>query len=426
MSHREEIMKLSIFSVIAFIFLLVGCSSELGPTMPSDASTQIFTGIQPDPSDHNRHLWAYGLIKVNDDHTQWDWVPLRQLEFHLNALNLLENAQCQNCVSIQKVTKLGNGLVDVDVQIKHPFPGLLKYTGFDVKGIVMFKGSLSLWATWDPKSFQDYYPVAKDHPELQPFRFNLSFIGDWELLNEDGFSYRWSPTYISGQSAPMFNYVQGKFSSGLPNSNINAYKSFFSTEERHMFLPGQAVTMTYHIQTQPGGMTMGYAVEACWEPPTVNPVTNPATDFPITANQSEPYIERYYCNDDQPITKPHTEVKEYPYYCQYKQWNTGVNQHNFAIGRYPSWFVGGKLGLDASDGPVENWLVGPLPSTDDIYQVNYPIGSINSFKPFGKYNGYYVFLRWSWYQDDPWSPTIQINFNPSIQVIQLAIPGNDP
>ena len=64
------------------------------------------------------------------------------MDFHLNALNLLEQGQCHNCVSIEKVTKLGNGLVDVDASITHPFPGLAQYTGFDVKGIVMFKGSV--------------------------------------------------------------------------------------------------------------------------------------------------------------------------------------------------------------------------------------------------------------------------------------------
>ena len=118
----------------------------------------------------------------------------------------------------------------------------------------------------------------------------------------------------------MFNYIQGKLASGLPDSNINAYMNFYSTEERHMFIAGSKVTKTYRIQTQPGGMTMGYAVEACWEPPLVMPVTNPALDFPVSANQSEPYVEHYYINNDQPITKPHTEIKEYPIYCQYDEW----------------------------------------------------------------------------------------------------------
>ena len=134
--------KTNLFALIRALFItvlfsmLVGCAGSQNPTVPpqSDPLLPKLTSTISYPSDHNRHLWAYGLIKVNEDHSQWDFVPLRVMDFHLNALNLLEQGQCHNCVSIEKVTKLGNGLVDVDVSITHPFPGLAQYTGFDVKG----------------------------------------------------------------------------------------------------------------------------------------------------------------------------------------------------------------------------------------------------------------------------------------------------
>jgi hypothetical protein len=46
---------------------------------------------------------------------------------------------------------------------------------------------------------------------------------------------------------------------------------------------------------------MGYAVEACWEPPTVMPVIDPATDFPYSANQPEPYHLDLVINNNEPV-----------------------------------------------------------------------------------------------------------------------------
>jgi hypothetical protein len=46
----------------------------------------------------------------------------------------------------------------------------------------------------------------------------------------------------------------------------------------------------------------GYAVEACWEPPTVMPVTNPIEDFPSSANQPEAYHFKVVVNEGEVIT----------------------------------------------------------------------------------------------------------------------------
>ncbi len=383
--------------------------------MGFDSSNEILTRASEFDPDHNRRLWAYGLMYVNADHTQIDWVPFRTADFHLNALNLMENGPCYDCVTIQKIEPKGNGVIDVDVALEHPFPGLLKYTGFDVKGIIMFNGSVEI-------SGQIYFKLYFDHPELCPIRFNLAIAGDWELLNEDGFTIRWSPAYESGEEWPMFNYVEGNYSNGPPNSNINAYINFYTHEERHMFMPGYNVVRTYRIQTQPGPMTLGYAVEACWEPPTVTPVTDPLTDFPPTANQSEPYLMRFFLNDDKPITKPHTEIYEYPVFVQYREWDTG-NPNNASSRYWPMSLVGGKWTF----GPLENgggpnqWRYGPQPDTEDIYRIW--CSPCETYTAFGKYNGYRIWLRFTWFDEHPW---VKTNFCPTIHVTQVDIPGNDP
>ena len=220
---RRSIMRYSSFIILLFATALsIGCAKASSPiaTIVGAASPS----IQRQVEDHNRHCWAYGLILANEDHTSFDWVPLREGNFHLNALNLLENTTCHNCVSIGKIVKEGNGIVDIDISITHPFPGLMQYTGFDVKGIIMFNGSFVA------SNIPHEYIVGFVHPEIFPLRFNLTFLGDWGLLNQDGYSIRWSPAYLSGQDAPMFKYIKGKYAIGLPNSVVNAYINYYTDE----------------------------------------------------------------------------------------------------------------------------------------------------------------------------------------------------
>jgi len=69
-----------------------------------------------------------------------------------------------------------------------------------------------------------------------------------------------------------------------------------------MFVVNGHVERTYTIYLPPGPGVAGYAVEACWEPPLVTPVTDPLNDFPITANQPEPYHFKFIVNNGEVIT----------------------------------------------------------------------------------------------------------------------------
>jgi hypothetical protein len=85
-------------------------------------------------------------------------------------------------------------------------------------------------------------------------------------------------------------------------------------------------------------------------------------------------------------------------------------------------------GFQLPEWVLSKWLVGPEPDTDDIYELINDKGDWTSFSPFGVYNSYWVWLRFSWYQekDGNGQVTLRTNFNPSIQVVQINIPGNDP
>jgi hypothetical protein len=271
-------------------------------------------------------------------------------------LKFLES-YCEDCVKIISIYNNGDGTVDLAVKITHPFPGHPEYTGFDVKGIIMFNGS----KIYDENGLG--YPLW---PET--YRLSWRELGDPELLNADGYTHRWSPWYDSGSDKAIFNYWAGKYSSGTPTANINGFLYFYSNEERHMFECDESVTRTYHISLPPGPVVVGYAVEACWEPPTVTPVVNPATDFPFSANQPEAYHFKFVVNDGNPVTDPDC--------CNWKNWTVHEvraevqfwytnlpgydwwdgNYHIMALSNEFSWNPGGvpKDPDDHCDGP-DTW-----------------------------------------------------------------------
>ena len=284
-------------TLIIATMMVAGCALP-SPTMPnlSPLDQGISKAIDAAGKGPYR-LFGEWTFYINAAHDRVDVVPKRQSRFHLNALKFLEG-YCSDCLQITNLKNNGDSTVDLTVKITHPFPGHREYTGFDVKGIMMFNGS------WVRDSYHEYLP----YPE--PFRVSWRKLGDPQVLNADGYTVRWSPSYDSGLPQPIFNYWEGKYATGIPTANVNAYLDFYTDENRHMFEEGKQVTRTYLIWLPPGQpVVAGYAVEACWEPPSIMPVTDPATDFPITANQPEAYRFYFNVNNGQVITDPDFWVK---------------------------------------------------------------------------------------------------------------------
>ncbi len=349
--------------LLAFFILVVSCSAKEPVTPDLDISAPPFSSrIQ---SDYHKPycLWGEWTFYIDETHTKIDVVPKRYGRFHLNALKFLES-YCSDCLQITGLENNGDGTINLTVQIMHPFPGFPEYTGFDVKGIIMFEGSHEF-----PDNMEKYplYP--------QNFRASWRLLGDPELLNADGYSYRWSPWYESGSDMPIFNYWPGKFSNGTPTANVNGYLNFYSNEDRHMFECDATVSRTYHVSLPPGPVVVGYAVEACWEPPLVMPVTNPAEDFPITANQPEAYHFNVVFNDGQPITDPNCCNMSSPWTVHEARWEIDMwyppsdFTGTYWIGAWTDEFSFSKPGAPGSDncdGPP-NWFcyTGYFGSTPD-------------------------------------------------------------
>ncbi len=323
-------------SVVAILAaLLVGCARAGDVVSPS---TRNDLGQTPAAENQGPYrLWGEWTWYINADHTRVDVVPNRYGRFHLNTLKFLES-YCTDCLEITNIHNNGDGTIDLGVKITHPFDNLPQYTGFDVKGIVMFNASHEV--PWESELI---------FPQQNPVWVSWRVKGDPEVLNADGYTPRWSPWWETGSDLPMFNYWPGKYSKGTPTGVVNAFLNFYTDEERHMFRVNKSVERVYHIWLPGGPVVAGYAVEACWEPPLVSPVTDPASDFPISANQPEPYYFRYVVNGGNIITEAPCCGK--PDDCstlwiESHTWIDFGKWHGF--GRLPGWakYISYDVGID--------------------------------------------------------------------------------
>jgi hypothetical protein len=375
------------------LHVLTGCSSGSRNSVIGDLlrESDLNPGIVVSTSniDGPHKLWGEWTFFIDGSHENIQIVPARTPRFHLNALKFLED-YCSDCLEVVNLVNNGNSTIDLTIRLKHPFEGFPEYTGFDVKGIIMFEGS---------------YTMLNDDPIVpmpDPLRISWRKLGDPEVLNPDGYTFRWSPNYDSGSNLPIFSYWEGKYANGTPTADLNAFRNFFSTEQRHIFNTDNIVTQTYTIWLPEGPIIAGYAVDACWEPPLVTPVTDPVTDFPLTANQPEYFRFELIINDNQPIM----------YCAECCVGNTCedmyIEAENWGDALYPGYYLifhnGVRVGVTSwfnCSPPVENRY--PIPGFDSCefdngwyrgYAYKHPVGgtdedeSVLTFTIFDYYLDY--------------------------------------
>lgn len=329
-------MNIKFSFIVAVILICVGCSEPSGensicPTIKID--NMMTERLIPD----DQGLWInWGLydFEIARDGSYWQVItrklsngpPEQFLGYHINAVKLLETSPCTNCIWLSNLHKLANGDLSVDISIKHPFDNPV-YTGFDVRGIIMFPAS-QYWPDNELRLLAGY-PVD---PKWN-HRFSSEAKGDAILVNAEGWTAIWAPEYGSKGSGffplekgyPIFEYYPGKMASGKNVGTLNPYRRFYSNPNRHMFEPGKTVTRTYIIRPPASGPIQAcYAVYAHWAEPAKIPVTDPASDFPPIANSLLPY--EYYVYQDQiidPDAPP--EVNKHHIFYHIKTWFPGLD-----------------------------------------------------------------------------------------------------
>jgi hypothetical protein len=180
-------------SVVAAILAAVLVTAALGCTGGDSPAVPAVTGSPAvQARDAGGHaLWGLYEITIDPAKEEAEIVPLRGTEFTANVTMFLQPPRSPVHLLSVKLdlaqTDLPNGYVVCDVTIRHPFPGLNYYRGFDVRGICMGDGSIPL-----------------NHDSLAEY----GGPDDLQVLNADGYARWWNPEEFTPHNT-IFGYTKG-------------------------------------------------------------------------------------------------------------------------------------------------------------------------------------------------------------------------
>jgi len=264
--------------------IISGCSGD--PVKPDVDARADNPSVQREASTNFRTNLGYYDLIIYPDSLEAEIVPLRSAELHLNAAQFMNNTMGVSIATVPGQSDPLNGLIVLDITLTHPL-GIEQFTGFDVMGIMMVPGSLSIGSLIFPDADETH------------------------LLNADGYTRWWNPSEFT--TPGLFGYTQGNLTKTQPSqltATVNPYKYFANIlypestmtvvyaepmendSGRGVFSAGEDNTRRYEIQFEmsPGPVIRyGYAIGASWAPPTVKPPGEVPDDFPIEANQPEPF-----------------------------------------------------------------------------------------------------------------------------------------
>ncbi len=258
--------KIQILIILVILSAFVGCSTGQSPVTPVTGSELV---SQNTNNQSNRTIWGYWAIRIDPDSETFEIVPDRGAGSHFNVVRLLEVSPCTDCLSISNVSWLPDNIVQCDFQLRHPFPGLVKFTGFDVRGVLVTDGDTLFPANSRFVSLDGSNPA---------------------LIKPDGFTNLFNPVEFPADTAPwpILGYFPGKLSSGDDfTGTLNPFMAFCKDNPRRMFEAGATETVTVKLKYPSVPFEFGYVVDASWM--KVDEIIDPVTDFPSDANCLEPY-----------------------------------------------------------------------------------------------------------------------------------------
>jgi DNA-binding beta-propeller fold protein YncE len=262
------------------LLLFVSCSGSSSSPVTTDPGIVPGFEITGNSDDYgsNRYLFGYWDVYVDTETRNVDVVPVRGAEYHFNLTKTLEPlCAIGDCLVIDVPGFTPEGDLEVSVTLKHPvFSGV--FTAFDTRGIFILNGAYS-------------FP---GHSLLWSYEGSNNF----SIINADGYSTIWSPTmYPSGSfGRPLFEYWDGKYTidGQFATATLNAYKEFYTLDERHAWLAATSIERIYILRFPPDPdsetLNFGYAIDCGFNWPSN--MTNPVVpdDFPEDANALEPYL----------------------------------------------------------------------------------------------------------------------------------------
>jgi len=274
-------------AALVALFVLSGCTMSGGsPVLPesTDNSANYSAGNAP-------VCWGIWDVSIDPESATYEVTPVRGSQFVANVTMFLQppagslnNFKLQDMV-VSFDTYPGYILIDVDVGLQHPFPGLDMYTGFDVRGIFM--------QDWQYKSNSDpgvMYGGAETARQLNP-------DGYTRWMNAPEFTTPGLLGFTPGGAGspgykPLATLNPYKYYADGLDAGVNV-KDFFVEEnniaDRGCFKPGNVNYRHYSLLWPDGPLDFQYAVIASYVEPTVNPPENIPDDFPMEANVDEAF-----------------------------------------------------------------------------------------------------------------------------------------
>ena len=170
--------------------------------MPGEEATRVSGDLSgknvvqnSDGSKDGRVIWGYYSVTIDPSTGAVAIVPERGLMMHLNAVEWMQppHGSIANLgvVVVDSSEYLTKGRLDVNVTLKHPFPGATTYTGFDVMGLFMTRGHKAL-------------------ASQAGATFNDGGINDATMLNPDSYTRWWNQGEFADQTISIFSYIPGK------------------------------------------------------------------------------------------------------------------------------------------------------------------------------------------------------------------------
>ncbi len=250
--------------VFLAVAILTGCAGT-GVHEPITPSSPVANAIT-DPG--NRYVWGLWDVRISADHQSVEVIPWRSADMHLNVVRLLEVTACHTCLTVENIHPAGPNELEADVRLAHPFPGLLKFTGFDVRGIFIAQTDFTFPVSGRKIGWGNSVP---------------------RMLNPDGYTPLFNPTEYPPTFPAALGYIPGKYATGGDlSATLNPFVAYRQDAPRRMFEAGGAEIRTVHLYAPPGPIHFGYAVDACWEP-VDHEIVDPLVDFPPDANCLEAY-----------------------------------------------------------------------------------------------------------------------------------------
>ncbi|HDS29512.1 MAG TPA: hypothetical protein ENN67_00570, partial [Firmicutes bacterium] len=281
------------FSFLIFVLslisiMVISCSG--GGTIPTSPGTNpdLTAGLNSRGTNAsgNTQLWGYYDVFIDIEKMEATAILNRTAMFTANCVNILNGTMNSGVyLEIYNVDNQADYLgLNLKISLRHPFPGLDHFAGYDVRGVFMGNGSGTM--NYNPAL---KYPVAGIDQSFEPDPSDP----DGSNGHPDGYTRWFNFSEFQGPGMKLFTYTKGNLSPAAfeGTATLCPYKYFadnLATNEpvadwlennpgKHgVFSAGAVNSRDYRLRF-PKSMPVifGYAVVANWSGPDIHPSNAP-------------------------------------------------------------------------------------------------------------------------------------------------------